>query len=319
MELRSLMKTLDRLYNRYNQSPSPDLLQKITDKKQALDLLLSEKALRWSKVKFMLCNNSSSTMFARKLNQAMKPSHTYKLRNPTGVLVSHPNDVMKVIVDYYKNLFAVLQPTSDPSTHLWFSNLTLPTLSMKQLEALNAPCTETEITAIIKSLKTSTAPGPDGYSTSYYKKFSHILSPKLATLYNHILRGNNFPAEMLLANMSLIHKPHKDHSLPQNFRPILVINNDLKIFGRLLADRLSSVITTLISPDQTEFIPEWEIMDNIRLVTNIIQDANSHSKQTLLLSLDINKAFDSVSWSYRDHLLPRFGITGEFIQGFHAL
>lgn len=89
MELCSLTKTLDKLYNRYNQSPSPDLLQQITDKKQALDLLLSdrtEKALRWSKAKFMLYSNSASTMFAQKLNQAMKPSHFYKLPNQTGVL-----------------------------------------------------------------------------------------------------------------------------------------------------------------------------------------------------------------------------------------
>lgn len=123
---------------------------------------------------------------------------------------------------------------------------------------------------------------------------------------------------MLLANVSLILKPHKDHSLPQNFCPISVIN-DLKIFGRLLEDRLALVITTLVSPDQTGFIPRRQITDNILLVTNIIQDANLHSKQVLLLSLDIHKALDSSSWSYLDQLLPRFGITGDFLQGFHAL
>lgn len=90
--------------------------------------------------------------------------------------------------------------------------------------------------------------------------------------------------------MSLILKPHKDHSAPQNFQNISVVNNDLEIFGRLLADRLASVITTLISPNQTGFIPGGQITDNIRLVTNIIQDANINSTQVLLLSLDIHKA-----------------------------
>ncbi|XP_073453695.1 uncharacterized protein [Aquarana catesbeiana] len=37
--------------------------------------------------------------------------------------------------------------------------------------------------------------------------------------------------EMLPANLSLIPKPLKDHSLPQNYRPISVLNNDLKIFA----------------------------------------------------------------------------------------
>lgn len=83
----------------------------------------------------------------------------------------------------------------------------------------------------------------------------------------------------------------------------------------MLADRLASVITTLVSPDQTGFIPGRHITDNIRLVTNIIQDANLHSIPVLLLSLDSYKAFNSVSRTYLDHLLPRYGITGNFFQG----
>lgn len=83
---------------------------------------------------------------------------------------------------------------------------------------------------------------------------------------------------MLLANMSLLPKPHKDHSLPQKNLPISAIN-DLKIFGCLLADRIAGVITPLVHPHQTGFIPGRLITDNIRLITNIIQDSNLHSKQ----------------------------------------
>lgn len=81
------------------------------------------------------------------------------------------------------------------------------------------------------------------------------LAPKLTKLFNHILQGNHFPEEILLANLSLIPKPLKDHTLTQNFRPISVLNNDLKIFGRMLADRLEAVITNLMLTDQTGFIP----------------------------------------------------------------
>lgn len=114
-------------------------------------------------------------------------------------------------------------------------------------------------------------------------------------LFNFILKGHTFPGDMLMANMSLIPKPNKDHTLPQNYHPISVINNNLKIFGHLLTDRLSSIITSLISPDQTRFIPTRQIMDNILLASNIIQDADLFSRKVLLLlSLDIHKAFDSV-------------------------
>lgn len=151
------------------------------------------------------------------------------------------------------------------------------------------------------------------------KKIASILTPHLSKLFNHILQGNQFPTEKLLANMSLLPKSSKDHSTPQNYRPISVTDNNLKIFGHLLADRLASVISPLIHPDQLGFIPDRQITDNIRLARNIIQDSNLHSRTILLLSLDIHKAFDSVRWSYLDLLLPKFGICNDFLHGFKAL
>lgn len=77
-DLRSLTKTLDCLYNRYNQSPIPERLEQINSKKSALDFILfedTEKALRWSRAKFLLFSNSASTMFARKLGHMVKPPH----------------------------------------------------------------------------------------------------------------------------------------------------------------------------------------------------------------------------------------------------
>lgn len=119
--------------------------------------------------------------------------------------------------------------------------------------------------------------------------------------------------------MSLIPKPNKNHTLPQNYRPISVINNDLKIFSRILADRLANIIPSLISPYQSGFIPHRLITDNICLATNIIQDANLFSRKLFMLSLNIQKAFDSVSWDYITTLLQRMGFHGKFLQAFLAL
>lgn len=92
-DIRSLTNDLDHLYHRNNQNPSSDLLKQIQEKRTTLDTLLAsdtEKALKWSKARFLLNSNSYSTMFTRKLNQSTKPPHTYKLRNSSGNTVSHP-------------------------------------------------------------------------------------------------------------------------------------------------------------------------------------------------------------------------------------
>lgn len=96
------------------------------------------------------------------------------------------------------------------------------------------------------------------------------------------------------------------------------MNNDPKIFSRLLSNRLSTIISTLIFPCQSGFIPGHPITDNIRLASNIVQDANLRSKAVVLLSLDINKTFNSVSWKYMDSIFRRYVFKKEFLQAFHA-
>lgn len=145
-----------------------------------------------------------------------------------------------------------------------------------------------------------------------------MLAPKLTKVINHILQGHKLPDDMLFANMTLIPKPNKDHSLPQNYRPISVLNN-IKILGRVLADRLAPIISTLIGPEQTGFILARQITDNIRLASNIIQEADLFCRKVLILGLDIHKAFDSVLWPYIDGVLTKFVFSGEFVNSFKAL
>lgn len=222
----------------------------------------------------------------KKLNQSVKPTHVYKLKNNTNQLVTHSQEILSIFTKFYSDLLSKSTSTIPPITLEWLNKIPIPTLTTTQIDTLNAPCTEDEVLQIIKSLKRSSAPGPDGFSSFKYKQLSQLLTPTTTQLYSNILKGDLFPEEMLFANMSLIPKPNKDHTLPQNYSPISVINNDLKIFCRLLANRLAIIIPFLISPYQSGFIPGRQITDNIPIVINIIQDANITSQSVLLLSLD---------------------------------
>lgn len=85
-----------------------------------------------------------------------------------------------------------------------WNSLSLPSLMEEEVWSLYAPWSEQEILYIIKSLKTSKAPGPDGYTPVYYRKFVGILTPKLSSFFIYILQGNKPPEEMLHTNMTLI-------------------------------------------------------------------------------------------------------------------
>jgi hypothetical protein len=71
--------------------------------------------------------------------------------------------------------------------------------------------------------------------------------------------------------------------------------------------RLAPLMDALISPCQSAFIKKWTIHDNFLYVRNLTRMFHRTKTSTLLLKLDISKAFDSDRWDYLISLMERRG------------
>ncbi len=79
---------------------------------------------------------------------------------------------------------------------------------------------------------------------------------------------------MAQARISLIFKKDKDPSECKSYLPISLIQVDVKILSKTLANRLSKVMTDLIHVDQVGFIRGRSSSDNIRRFINIMWSAS---------------------------------------------
>lgn len=98
-----------------------------------------------------------------------------------------------------------------------------------------------------------------------------------------------------------------------NFRPIALANFQFKIITKILADRLSSITSKIVSVHQRGFIPGRHIQDCIMTASEAV---NTLHKKTyggnLALKIDVRKAFDTLNWEFLLHVLKSFGFCPTF-------
>lgn len=118
---------------------------------------------------------------------------------------------------------------------------------------------------------------------------------------------------MLEALITVIPKPGKDERQCGSYRPISLLNVDLKLFIGILASRLSQHLPGLIDPDQSGFVPNRQCSDNTKCLLHLIDRSERFPEERMILSVDAEKAFDRVHWPYLRATLEHFGIPPRFI------
>ena len=97
-----------------------------------------------------------------------------------------------------------------------------------------------------------------------------------------------------------------------DYRPISLIHGIGKLISKVLTLRLQPHMGTLISHAQSAFIKKRCIHDNFMYVRNLTRKFHQTRTPTLLLKLDITKAFDLVRWDYLIDLIQRKGFTSRW-------
>ena len=119
--------------------------------------------------------------------------------------------------------------------------------------------------------------------------------------------------------ITLVPKKNKPANLLKNWRPITLLNCDYEIAAKSIANRVKKVLPKISNNDQTGFLGNRTIGENIRIINSIIKYANTEQIPGLLLFIDFEKAFDNIKWPFIERTLKYFNFGVSLVTWFKLL
>lgn len=199
-----------------------------------------------------------------------------KIRIAGQATKANPTRILDAFHEFYSRIYSSPTQTNKDSISRFPNGLPILSLNTTHRNLLEAVFTEEEVMEVIKGLKKGSAPSPDALSVPYYKAFAGTLVLHMTTFFNAIPQGDSLNIQHNTTYITVIPKPDKNPEEVSNYRrPISLINNDLKILTKILANHLASFISTYIHKDQGDFIPGRGGPDQIgRAIDKSINTAN---------------------------------------------
>ncbi|XP_026448145.1 uncharacterized protein LOC113348541 [Papaver somniferum] len=250
-----------------------------------------------------------------KLNLMRRAAVEVNEVHTNGVTVTDYDQIRDLIVSYYEMKF-----NGDDSTPVdSLFNVEHECISMEESYRMDQLPTVEEIHAAVFDLGADSAPGPDGFVGFFYRHCWEIIRDDLVSAILFCWTNKFIPHGVNSSLLMLLPKERGENTL-KNFKPIGLSNFFFKIFTKILATRLGSVLDKLISEEKVAFMKGRNIHENISLASEMVNEIHIRCKEgNVGLKLDITQSFDTVSWTFilevflEDMISRRIGTLGRML------
>ena len=218
------------------------------------------------------------------------------IKDKKGKMIFEKEKVLERWAEYIGDLFSDNRPQ-------------LPTPSNDR----GPPILKEEVKKAIKNTQLGKAPGEDGITTEMLKFLDDFAIEKLTDLYNEIYSSGIFPEELLQSVYITLPKQPRATDC-SNFRTISLMPHTLKIFLKVIQDRIGRTIDKEVGQTQFGFRPGSGTREGI-FCFNILAQKHIEVNQDLFTCfIDYSKAFDRVHHDQLISCLEKIGIDGRDIR-----
>ena len=217
--------------------------------------------------------------------------------------ITDQGKILEAVKRFYEDLYKKEIPKNQPEYN---PNITPHKISETDKNTLESPITKEELDIALGKSKNNKSPGLDGYSPEFYKFFW----PQLGDFFLNCINNNFQKGELTITQsqgvITCLPKTGKLRNQLKNWRPISLLNTSYKLISLCITNRIRPLLNKIISQEQKGFLENRSIADCSRLIYDIIIETELANKSGLILLVDFQKAFDSLSWEFIDEVLDKF-------------
>ena len=234
-------------------------------------------------------------------------------QNENSVFKRRTKNVLKITSDFYKNLYEE-QNTDEICQRELLSSVS-KSISSTDKAFCDDPISLHELEIALKELPLHKSPGLDGLPAEFYRSMWETIKLDFHELITEISKDKELTFSQKRGAIRIVFKKQNRHIYIYRlkyYRPITLLNTDVKIITKVLAMRLKKILPSIIDSNQT-CVPGRNISKNVHTLQNVIMYANSENITAAILFIDQEKAFDRVSHTFLLKTLEKFNFGSAFI------
>jgi hypothetical protein len=232
----------------------------------------------------------------------------FSLKDENGLLKSDTESLLEIVHKFYKQLYTKEQE-SEPEQDRFLRRV-IKRVGREDKEELEKYLYEYEVFESLKQLKKK-SPGLDGLNVEFMLHFCGDFNEHYIDALNEVKVTKELSETQKRGAIRISFKKGNRDEL-KNYRPITLLNVDLKIISNALAKRLAKVLPKLVDNCQ-KALPGRIITDNIHTIQDLINLINKNGDNAAFLFYDQEKAFDRMSHKFIIKTLKTYDFGENFI------
>jgi len=172
--------------------------------------------------------------------------------------------------------------------------------------------TKEELVDTMKESAREKSLGPNSWGVEVFIHFADLMIPNLLAATEES-RINGFILGAINATFITLIAKRKNPQSFVDFCPMSLCNTVYKLISKVIARRMKSILSKIITEEQFGFIKGRQIHDAIGIGQEVMHTIKSRNLKSCILKEDLTKAYNCVDWEFLKMIMIKVGLSNLII------